>query len=177
MPALLPPPMPLFSCSSIRTVGKRSRPSARLPSAEPWSTTTTSCPLTDSRQRSSHGSALNVTTTTVTLSSGAAIGNRRAPNEHVLLEDEGDSGHGEQHGHDEEEEPAGECRVCVDAELAEEADEERLAHTEPVDGERHQHHQEEQWPEHDERQRRQPDSDRPRRGVDRHHARQLQAKR
>ena len=39
--------------------------------------------------------------------------------------------------------------VGVDAELAEEADEERLAHAEPVDRERDEHDEEEQRPEHD----------------------------
>ena len=56
---------------------------------------------------------------------------------------------------------------AVDAEVAEEADEERLAHAEPVDGERDEHDEEEQRPEHDVRQQREMDPDRAAGGVDR----------
>src|SRR3954471_18240074 len=146
MPALLPPPMPWFSCSMIRASGRFARTTSRVSSLEPWSTTTRSWPATESRHCSSHGSALSVTTTTVT--SSGSIGHRR-PSEHVLPEHDRDAGQREQDRHHEEEEATGERMVVVDAELAEEADEERLAHADPVDGERHEHHQEQQRAEHD----------------------------
>src|SRR4051812_12220227 len=68
MPVLLPAPNPRFSCSITRAEGKRSRTSSSVPSVEPWSTTITSFPSTERRHRSIQGSALNVTTTTVTSS-------------------------------------------------------------------------------------------------------------
>src|SRR6476469_7731700 len=139
MPALFPPPMPLFSCSMMRASGRFLRTSSSVSSVEPWSTITRLYPATESRHCSSHGSALYVTTTTVT--SGGSIGHRRAA-EHVFPEHDRDAGQREQNGHHEEQEAAGERVVVVDAELAEEADEERLAHTDPVDGERHEHHEE-----------------------------------
>src|SRR5581483_2564950 len=135
----------------------RSRTSSSVPSVEPWSTTTTSWPRTESRHRSSHGSALYVTTTTETSGrSGGDIGDRRAA-EDVLPDHDRDAGQREQDRHHEEEEPAREGGVVVDAELAEEAHEERLAHADPVDGERHEHHEEEKRPEHHVRQHRQVD--------------------
>src|SRR3954468_1350445 len=170
MPALLPPPIPLFSCSTIRTPGWRSRMSSSVPSVEPWSTTTTSWPRTDSRHCSSHGSAFHVTTTTVT--SGCSIGHRRAA-EHVLPDDDRDTGKRKQDRHHEEDEPACERGVVVDPELPEEADEERLAHADAVDGERHEHDEEEQRTEHDVREQRQIDPDGLPGGVDRDDAREL----
>src|SRR4051812_49226703 len=126
MPALLPPPIPRFSCSSTRTSGKRSRTTSSVPSVEPWSTTTTSWPRTDSRHCSSHGSAFQVTTTTER--SATSLGNRSAPVEDVLPEDHREPRRGQHDRHHEEEEAAREGEVGVDAEVAEEADEERLAH-------------------------------------------------
>src|SRR5262245_54207554 len=164
MPALLPPPIPLFSCSITRTAGKRSRIAATVPSVEPLSTTTTSRPATDSRHFSIQGRALYVTTTTETSATGGRDG--RAPVEDALPEDDCDTRQREQHGHDEEQEAAGERRIGVDAEVAEEADEERLAHADPVDGERDQHHEEEERPEDDVREQRQVDADGTPRGVD-----------
>src|SRR5256885_418624 len=122
--------MPLFSCSITRTSGKRSRTNATVPSVDPLSTTTTSRPRTESRHCSSQGSALNVTTTTLT--SGCSIEHGGRPPQ-ALPEDDRHAGKREQDRHDEEEKPAGERGVGGDAELAEEADEERLAHADPVD--------------------------------------------
>src|SRR3954469_432968 len=116
MPALLPPPIPLFSCSTIRTPGWRSRMSSSVPSVEPWSTTTTAWPRTESRHCSSHGSAFHVTTTTVT--SGCSIGHRGAA-EHVLPDDDRHTRQCEQDRHDEEDEAAGEGGVMVDSHLSE----------------------------------------------------------
>src|SRR5258707_11735516 len=104
MPALLPPPIPLFSCSITRTPGKRSRTNSSVPSVEPWSTTTTSRPRTDSRHCSSHGSAFHVTTTTETSGTGIRCG--CAPVEDLLPEDHGDAGQREHDRHQEEEEAA-----------------------------------------------------------------------
>src|SRR5580765_4335490 len=131
MPALLPAPKPRFSCSITRAVGNRSRTSSSVPSVEPWSTTITSFPCTERRQRSIQGSALNVTTTTVTSS---RIGDGRSSR--ALPEDDHEPGQREDQRHQEEDEAGREGGVRVDAKLAEEADEERLAHREAVDGER-----------------------------------------
>src|SRR5579884_2734898 len=107
--------------------------SSSVPSVEPLSTTTTSWPRTESRQRSTQGSALNVTTTTVT---SATVRQRRARAaiEDVLPEDHGDAGEREHDRHHEEQEPARERLVGVHAKVSEEVDEERLAHADPVDG-------------------------------------------
>src|SRR4029079_16146148 len=99
--------------------------SSSVPSVEPWSTTTTSCPRTDSSARSTHGRALNVSTTTAT----AAIRARprlRMPADRLPAEDHGTRQR--EADVDEEEEEAGrERRLGADAEAAEERDEERLA--------------------------------------------------
>src|SRR5262245_6952957 len=150
MPALLPPPIPLFSCSITRTSGKRSRTAATVPSVEPLSTTITSRPSTDSRHFSTQGSALYVTTTTETSATGRGDG--RAPVEDALPQDDRHAGQGEQHGHHEEQETARERGVRVHSEVAEEADEECLAHADPVDRERDQHHKEQKRTEHDVRE-------------------------
>src|SRR5581483_278119 len=171
MPALLPPPMPLFSCSTTRTSGKRSRTSSSVPSVEPWSTTTTTFPRTDSRHCSSHGSAFHVTTTTET--SDGSMRDGRAAAEHVLPQQEPHPGQREQDRHHEEEEAARERGVARDAELPQEADEEGFAHADAVDRERHEHHEEEQRAEDDVRQEREVDADGAARGVDRDNARQL----
>src|SRR3954447_18469923 len=118
MPALLPPPMPRLSCSTRRT--PRRRTTSSVPSVEPWSTTTTSWPLTESRHCSSHGSALYVTTTTVT----SGIRDRlHAPTRNRLPEHDADSGQCEQDRHHEEQEATREGRVMRHAQLAEKADE------------------------------------------------------
>src|SRR5437763_4570104 len=130
MPALFPPPIPLFSCSIRRTSGKHSRTAATVPSDDPLSTTITSRRATDSRHFSIHGSALYVTTTTETSATGRRDG--RAPVEDALPQDHRDPRQREQHGHHEEQEAAREGGVGIDSEVAEEADEERLAHPDPV---------------------------------------------
>src|SRR6478736_6274828 len=155
MPVLFPPPMPRFSCSITRTCGNCTRMRSTVPSVEPLSTTITSWRCTDARHCSIHGSAFHVTTTTVT--SATALGHRAlrsrgGPAEHLLPEDHGEPGQREQDRHHEEEKAAGERRVGTDPEIAEKADEERLSHAEPVDGERHEHDEEEQRAEHDVRQ-------------------------
>ena len=78
---------------------------------------------------------------------------------------------------DEEEEAGREGLVGVDAERAEEADEERLAHGEPVDRERHEQHEEEQRAHHVVRPRREVDADRLAGGPDREHAHRLHGER
>src|SRR6266849_5762337 len=157
MPVLFPPPMPRFSCSSTRTSGKRSRTTSRVPSVEPWSTTITSCPRTDSRHCSSHGSAFQVTTTTER--SATAFGDRCAPIEDVLPEDHGEPGRCEHDRHHEEEEPASEGEVRGHVQVAHEADEEGFAHAETVDCERHEHDEEEHRFQHDVREHREVDAD------------------
>src|SRR5258705_7981605 len=102
MPALLPPPIPLFSCSITRTSGKRSRTNSTVPSVDPWSTTSTSTSMiseerADARHCSSHGNAFHVTTTTET--SGTWSRGRRAPVEHLLPQDHGDPGQREHDRH------------------------------------------------------------------------------
>src|SRR4051795_12271029 len=93
MPALLPPPMPLFSCSTTRTSGYRSRTKATVSSVEPLSTTTISRPRTECRHCSIQGSAFHVTTTTET--SATALGHRALRSrgglrEHLLPQDDGE---------------------------------------------------------------------------------------
>src|SRR5579862_548 len=175
MPRLLPAPMPRFSWAKTRTRGKRVRTSSRLPSVEPWSTTIVSSPATDSRHRSSHGSALNVTTMTETSPSGIRDrgGCAAARTPRSLPQDHAEPWQSEHHGHHEEEEAARERRIGRHGELAEEVDEERLAHGEPVDCERHQHDEEEQRPEHDVGTDGKLDPDRVRRGPDGGDAREL----
>src|ERR1051326_5318587 len=142
MPALLPPPMPAFACSSTRMSGYRPRTKSTVPSVEPWSTTITSRSRTDSRHCSSHGSPFSVTTTTET--SGRSIGHRGRAAEDVLPEDHADAGQREQDRHHEEEESARERRVGRHVEPSEEADEEGLPHADPVDRERDEHDEKEQ---------------------------------
>src|SRR5579871_1595173 len=171
MPVLLPPPIPTFSCSIRRTNGKRLRTNSTVPSVEPLSTTITSRSPTDSRQRSMWSRAFQVTTTTET--SGCSIGDRSAPAEDVLPEQDAEAGQREQDRHDEEQETAREGLVGGHAELPEEADEERLAHADAVHRERHEHDEEEERPEHDVRQEREVDADGASRRVDREDAGEL----
>src|SRR6266436_2634618 len=171
MPVLLPPPMPRFSCSITRTSGKRSRMSSSVPSVEPWSTTIVSCPRTDSSERSTQGSALKVTTTT---EMSSAIGDRGGRAAEALPENDREARRREDERHHEEQEAGCERRVGIDVELAEEADEERLAHGEAVDRERDEHDEEEQWAEDDVRANRQVDADRLGRRPDRKDAGELQ---
>ena len=70
--------------------------------------------------------------------------------------------------------PVANASSALDAEPAEEADEERLAHGEAVDRERHEHDEEEQRPEHDVGPDREVDPDRPARRPDRDDPRELQ---
>src|SRR6476469_5188405 len=177
MPVLFPPPMPRFPCSITRTCGNCTRMRSTVPSVEPLSTTITSRPCTDARHCSIHGSAFPVTTTTVTSTTASRYSTLRlwcTPAEYLFPQDHGEPRQGEQDRHHEEEEATGERRIRAHSEIPEEADEERLAHTQPVDGERHEHDEEEERPEHDVRQHRKVDADRPARRVDREHAGQLQ---
>src|SRR5262245_15996161 len=141
MPAFQPAASPSFARSSSVASGKRSRTSSSVPSVEPWSTTTVSCPRTLPRLRSTHGSAFSVTTIAVTSS---AIRDRvpRRPSQSFPREDDAPRHRHEQRD-EEEQEARGERRVRVDADGAEEADEERLPHGEAVDRERDQQHEEE----------------------------------
>src|SRR5690242_7061927 len=177
MPLLLPPPMPRLSCSMTRTAGKRSCTASTVPSVEPLSTTITSSPSTDARHCSIQGSAFQVTTTTVTSGTATAFGHRRAAVEHLLPEDHRETGEREDDRRHEEQEAARERGIGVDADVAEEADEERLPDAEPVDRERHEHDEEEQGPEHDVGQQRKVDPDGTPRRVDGDDAGQLQHRR
>src|SRR5947199_10876473 len=111
MPALLPPPIPLFSCSITRTSGYRSRTNATVSSLEPLSTTTTSRPRTASRHCSSHGSAFHVTTTTET--SGCLIDHSRPP-PYAFPEDDRETRQREPDRPDEEDGATPEGRIRVD---------------------------------------------------------------
>src|SRR6266545_7052677 len=162
--------MPRFSCSITRTSGKRSRTSSSVPSVEPWSTMIVSCPRTESSERSTQGSALKVTTTTETSS---AIGDRGGRAAEALPEDDREAGRREDERHHEEEEAGRERGVGVNVQLAEEADEEGLAHGEAVDRERHEHDEEQQRAEDDVRANREVDADRFRGGPDRDDPRDL----
>src|SRR5579864_6082190 len=155
MPVLLPAPIPRFACSITLTPGNRRRTSAAVPSVEPLSTTTVAYPSTDARQRSMCSAPFQVTTTTATSS---RIGDRDRRPPEALPEDHHEAGEREQQRHQEEEEPGRERRVGADAEVAEEADEERLPHPEAADRERHQHHEEEQRAEDDVRSDREVDA-------------------
>ena len=127
MPALLPAPMPRVLLLDDRTVRESARARVRrVPSVEPWSTTIVSWPRTDSRHRSSHGIAFQVTTTTETSAIVSHPGPARAGA--ASPRDDHEPGKRQHDRHQEEEEPGREGVVGVDAEPAEEADEERLAH-------------------------------------------------
>src|SRR3954462_11978534 len=169
MPAFEPPPRPRFSCSISRASGKRSRTSSSVPSVEPWSTTIVSCPRTLSRPRSSQGSALYVTTTTES-SAMVLLWPRLHQATHALPAEHDAARHGQAERHREEEETGREGLVGVHAEPAEEADEEGLAHGDPIDRERHQQHEEEQRAHHVVGPRREVDADRLPRAPDREHA-------
>src|SRR6266487_1666801 len=170
--------MPRFSSSITRASGNRRRTISSVSSVEPWSTTIVSYPRTLSRLRSIHRSELNVTTTTET--SAVAIPPResdirlmeRRPwdSSEALPEEDPKAGERERDVDDEEEEAGGERLVGVDAELAQEADEERLPDGKPVDGERHEQDEEEQRAHHVVRPRRELDSDRLSGHPDREHA-------
>src|SRR4051794_36764289 len=156
MPALLPPPMPTFGCSTSLACGNRSRTSSTVPSVEPLSTTTVSYSRTDSRHRPSQGSALYATTTTETSS---RIRNRSRPPRAAaeIPQDDREPRYGQHERHHKEQNPAGERRARAHAQTAEEADEEGPPHRQSVDGERDEHDQEEQRAEHDVRQHRKVD--------------------
>src|SRR5581483_8133677 len=130
-----------------------------VPSVEPWSTTTRSRSRTESRQCSSHGSPFHVTTTTATSgTSGGAIGNR-SPSNDALPQEHDDAGQREEDRHHEEQEAAREGEIRMDAQLAEEADEERLTHADAVDREGHEHDQEQERLENHVGQHREVDAD------------------
>src|SRR5687768_12579378 len=128
MPAVQPAASPRLSCSTSVTAGKRSRTKAAVPSLEPLSTTTVGSPRTLSRQRSSHGSASYVTTTTPT-SAGSAMA-RPCPGAaaHALPEQDERTGDRQRDGDEEEQEPGRERLLRPHAQLPQEAHEERLAH-------------------------------------------------
>src|SRR5438270_6640638 len=170
MPVLLPAPKPRFSCSIRRASGNRSRTSSTVPSVEPWSTTIVSCPRTLSRQRSIHGTALYVTTTTETRESATEPAEALPPEQQRSRERQA-----ERDG--EEQEPGREGLVGAHAQPTEEADEERLAHGDPVDRERHQQDEEEQRAHHVVGPWREVDPDRLTREPDRQHAHRLHGER
>src|SRR5688500_8261038 len=172
MPTFQPAASPRFSCSTTCTSGKRSRTVATVPSAEALSTTIVSSPRTLSRHVSSQGSALWVTTTTETSGMSGA-----RPAADALPEQDHAARHGER-GRDEEEEEAGrEGGIGIDADGAEEADEEGLAHRDPVQRDRHEQDQEEERAHHVEDARREVDADRARGRPDREDPDRLKAER
>src|SRR5205809_4628842 len=165
MPALLPAPKPRFSSSIRRASGNFSRTRSSVPSVDALSTTITSAsvPRRLSSERSIQGAALCVTTTALT--SGSAIRfawNPRAatrPAEAFPGKNQRARERHQDRDH-EEQEPGRERLVGAYPHLPEEADEERLAHREPVDRERDEHHEEEQRSHHVVRPRREVDPDR-----------------
>src|SRR5215210_5091373 len=163
MPRFQPAARPRFSCSITVASGSCSRTTSALPSLEPLSTTTTSSPRTLSRQRSIHGSALWVTTTTP----ASSMGRGRPPSAQPLPEQDCPARKRQRDGHEEEEEARGERLVGVDADVAEEADEEGLPHGEAVERERHEQDEEEDRSHHVVDPGREVDPDRPRRRPDR----------
>src|SRR5919204_4762359 len=141
MPAFHPAASPRFSRSSSRTRGNRSRTRSSVPSVEPWSTTTVSWASTLARHGSSHGSASYVTTTTATSAMPDARPGKPAD---ALPGEDRRPGQRERERHDEEEEARREGAIRVDVQVAEEADEEGLAHGEAVDRERNEDDEEEE---------------------------------
>src|SRR4026209_232050 len=143
MPRFQPAARPTFSCSITRASGSCSRTTSALPSLDPLSTTTTSSPRTLSRQRSIHGSALWVTTTTL----APGLPGARPPAQ-PLPEQEQAARQRHHDGDEEEEEAGGERLVGTDTDAAEEADEERLPHGEAVERERDEQDEEQERPHH-----------------------------
>src|SRR5881409_1281576 len=88
----------------------------------------------------------------------------------ALPQQHGAAGRREGDGDEEEEEAGGEGGIGGDADAAEEADEERLAHGEAVERERHEQDEEEERSHHVVDPRTELDADRPRRSPDREHA-------
>src|SRR4029079_3103132 len=133
MPAFSPAPRPRFSCSTTRTSGNPSRTRSTVPSVDPWSTRIVSSPARLSSHSSPHGSPFRVTVTAessaTAFESRLLAGSRSA--QRLPAENHG-AGQRECDRDDEEQETGRERRVCVDTELTQEADEERLAHGEAV---------------------------------------------
>src|SRR5438067_12629486 len=98
------------------TAGKRERTVATVPSLEPQPTTIAPEPATLSRQRSIQASPSYVTTTTVAsaLPPLAMLDVRSRSSVHALPDHDDASGKREEHGHEEEEETAGEGLVGAD---------------------------------------------------------------
>src|SRR5262245_30857756 len=166
-PTFQPALSPRFPDSIRATSGWRSRTKATVPSPEPLSTTTVSTPRSESRQFSIHGSASYVTTTAAMRGDGSAmtdLGPRPAPQ--PVAQHDQRSGEGHQQRHEEVEEARRERLVRAHAHAAEEADEERLPHRQPVQRERDEHDEEEKRPEDVVDARVELDPDRLRRGPD-----------
>src|SRR5580765_3117266 len=182
MPTLFPAPKPRLSCSIRRVSGNFWRTRSGVPSVDALSTTITSAfvPRRLPSELSIHGAASCVTTTALT--SASTIGFARDPRtatrpaQALPGEDRRPRGRQQDREH-EEEESGGERLVGADAELAEEADEERLAHGESVDRERDQHHEEEERAHHVVRARRKIDPDRLAAQPDGQHAHRLNTER
>src|SRR5829696_5497788 len=163
MPALLPAPKPLFSCSITRASGNFSCTSPGVPSVDALSTTITSAPVPARlcSERSIQAAALWVTTIALTAASaiGFASDARRARAADALPREDRRARRRHQDRDHEEQETGGERLVRADAEVPEEADEERLAHGEAVDRERNEHDQEEERAHHVVGPRREVDPD------------------
>ena len=145
-----PAPRPRFSCSITRTSGNRSRTRSSVPSVEPWSTSDRLA-----RRRGSPGTARPT---------AARSGSPSRPRRQPLRSSRGRSrarvprkpsqpritapGSASAIVTTKNRKPVANAASALDAELAEEADEERLAHGEPVDRERDEHDEEEQRPHH-----------------------------
>src|SRR5215203_828193 len=163
MPALLPAPKPLFSCSITRASRNFSRTSPGVPSVDALSTTTTSAPVPArlSSERWIQAAALWVTTIALTAASaiGFASDARRARAADALPREDRRARSRHQDRDHEKQEAGSERLVRADAEVPQEADEERLAHGEAVDRERNQHDQEEERAHHVVGPRREVDPD------------------
>src|SRR5688572_32152616 len=115
MPAFQPAPSPRFSPSSTRTSAKSSRTTSGVPSLEPLSTTIVSSPRTLARQCSIQGSALYVTTRTLTVV--GALGMRRVRATPQPLPEQDHAARQRHRDRDEEEEESrGERLVGADSE-------------------------------------------------------------
>src|SRR5687768_10833934 len=138
-----PVPNPRFSASTTFTSGNRSRTNARVPSLEPWSTTTVST-RSESRHCSIHGNASYVTTTAATRGASPMLDLRTSATAQPLAQHDHSSGECEQQGDQEVQETRGEGLIRADPDASEEAHEERLPHGETVQRERHEHDEEEE---------------------------------
>src|SRR6185312_8599062 len=117
MPALLPAPKPLFSCSIRRASGNLSRTRPGVPSVDALSTTITSAPVPARlpSERSIHSAALCVTTTALTSAIRFARHLRASRAVDALPGEDRSAGSGHQDRDHEEEEAGREGLIRADA--------------------------------------------------------------